>query len=333
MRKLFIILSSAFLTTLFVQNVSAQQSVPLQVAPVRQQVEVKPGENKDLTIQFYNFSKEPIRGSIHITDFIVKSNGSPIFIEDASLSNAKYSALSWTTTPYSLVTLPAEDKLLVPIHLKVPTDAHPGGRYLAVYLESSAGDPALKKSSLSPNQAGSSVTPRIVGLIYIRVEGPIAEKASLLRFFAPSFQEYGPIEVTSSIFNNGDYHITPQGIVSAQNMFGSSVAQILLEEKNIFPESSSDFKTMIGQKWMIGRYKISLATSYGEQGQALARSIYVWVFPWKIALLIVLGIILMILLLKYISGTYKVRQKNLEEKIDNEKEQIELLKEELRKRE
>ena len=310
----------------------AQSIIPLQVSPARQELLVNPGETTSFTIRLYNFDTSPILGGIHVNDFIVKNHAKPIFIEDVNQASPKYSASRWITNNYDTISIPAQEKQSLVMNITVPADAKPGGRYLAVYFEPTSKVPSAGDLGAISQEAGSAIAPRIASLVYIRVKGPIHEEASIIRFFAPFFQEYGPITVTTSILNNGDYHINPRGILAAENMLGSSIQQSLLKEQNIFPESSSDYQTTIGEKWMVGRYKIDLTTSYGEQGKALSRSIYVWVFPWKLALVILLGLILLMLMVKYVGKTMNKRQKDLEDRIQEEKEQIDLLKEKLKTR-
>lgn len=309
----------------------AQAVIPLQISPARQELQANPGESVSFNVRIYNNDNTPIHGSVHINDFIVKSNGKPVFIEDPAQASPKYSASQWVKNPYDTLSIPAKERDVLQLKMTIPKDARPGGRYIAVYFEPSSPIPAATGLSAT-QQAGSAVAPRIVSLVYVRINGQINEDASIIRFFAPFFQEYGPISVTTSILNNGDYHISPRGVLSVQNMFGSSVQQTLLKEQNIFPESSNDYTTLVGKKWMLGRYKINLAASYGEQGKALSRALYIWVFPWKLALVLLLGILFVLLAISYIGRTMSQRQKELESRIQEEKQQIDILKEKLKNR-
>ena len=72
----------------------------------------------------------------------------------------------------------------------------------------------------------------------------------------------------------------------------------------------------IGKKWMMGRYKIELSASYGETGQIIEALTYVWVFPWKLATAIVLGVVIIILLAAFLHKKFKKEKEELEEKVE-----------------
>lgn len=115
-------------------------------------------------------------------------------------------------------------------------------------------------------------------------------------------------------------------------MLGGLVEQSPLSEENVFPDAAREYKNSIGSKWMIGQYKINLVASYGEKGQALERVITVWVFPWKVATIIALSLIIITLFMRSMYKKVVVKESNLEAEIAKEREEIEKLKQELKKR-
>lgn len=310
-------------------SVKAQTSLPLTVIPARNQIEVEPGEKISLSINFYNQSTESISGFFKAADFIVDDNqGTPRLIEDYSLAPVKYSASQWVNLLYDRATLPANEKVNLQVDIKVPNDARPGGKYVAVFFESIGTTPNQTNTN---KEAGSGTAVRIASLIYIKVKGPITEKAIISRFFAPSFFEYGPIKITTDILNRGDYHIAPRGAITLTNMLGGLVDQKVIKEKNIFPDSLRNYQVELGKKWLVGRYKVNLSASYGANGQALTAAAYVWVFPWRVAIVILLTLIIIILFASNLYKNFVKKELSLEEEIAKEKEEIEKLKEQLRK--
>lgn len=313
----------------YAKPVAAQSVLPLTVGPARQQIIVNPGEQASFSVRFYNDSDSPVSGTVKVADFIVQgTDGSPRIIDDASQASPKFAAATWISLPYDRMTLPAQDKVTVQANFVVPKDAHPGGRYVALYFE-----PAVGVAQAVPSEsAAQGVTPRIASLLYIRVAGEINESALISNLFAKSFLEYGPIDVTSQILNRGDYHIRPRGILTLTDSLGNTMEQTAIQEYNIFPDAARDYQNKLGTKWMVGRYKINLVASYGEKGQALERSIYIWVFPWKVAAMIALAIIILILLARNAYRKIIVREASLEQQIMAEKAEIEKLREELKRR-
>jgi hypothetical protein len=162
------------------------------------------------------------------------------------------------------------------------------------------------------------------------VAGPISEKASITKFTGPTFLEYGPALITTQILNQGDYHITPKGVVSMKDVFGNVISRSDLDAKNIFPGTSRGYTSQVGQKLMIGKFTVALSATYGETGKLLTSSITLWIFPWKIALAVLLAVAIIL-----ISGTawykrVKKKEAKLVEELKEEKTELETLKEELK---
>ena len=311
-------------------KVVGQTTLPLIVAPARQQLDIAPGEKSAVVIKFYNSSDLPVSGILKAADFLVTDKeGTPVIIDNPLQANPKYSASSWFDLPYDRMTIAPDDKVTIQASINIPIDAHPGGRYVAIYFEPSGNIP---EPVVANEEAGTAVGTRIAGLVYLKVAGETVEKALVSRFFAPSFFEYGPVKLETEILNRGDYHITPRGVISLINMFGGVVDQQKLNEANIFPDASRSFTNELGKKWLMGRYKISLLAGYGETGQALTNEIYVWVFPWRVATVTLLALIIIILLIKSAYKNLVVKETALEEEIEKEKGEIEKLKQQLRKR-
>lgn len=303
------------------------QSLPLQVAPARQEINLDPGEKSAVTIRFYNLSDFPTSGYIKASDFIVNdAQGTPRILDDAEQLSPRFSGSSWFTLPFDRMTIAANRHVEVQSTIVVPEDARPGGRYVAIYFEPAGSIPT---SVTAPQEAGTAVRQRLAALVYIRVNGPITEKALISRLYTPSFLEYGPIDIEADVLNKGDYHIHPQGSVTLKNMFNGFVDQRSLKRINIFPDTFRTYKDTIGKKWMIGRYTVEVAAAYGSTGQVIHRNITVWVFPWKVALAIALALIILMILGKKAYQQLVVRNNTLQKELRHEHEEIQKLKEEL----
>ena len=310
--------------------VNAQSVLPLTVAPARQEITVNPGEDSAVNIRFYNFSEAPVSGLVRIADFIVdNSQGAPRIIEDSSQISPRFSAQTWLNIPYDRITIAANDKVSLQAKINVPLDARPGGRYVAVYFEPAGNIPQAVGGR---QEAGTGVSTRIASLVYIKVAGPTTEKALVSRFFTPGFFEYGPVKVDTQILNRGDSHVRPRGVITMSNVFGTPVDQTNLREENIFPDVVRNYENNLGKKWMLGKYKLNFTASYGESGQVLEAFTYVWVFPWRVALAVILTIIILVLIISNFYKNIVVKETNLEEELKKEQEEIEKLKSQLRKR-
>ncbi|OGK64672.1 hypothetical protein A2313_02525 [Candidatus Roizmanbacteria bacterium RIFOXYB2_FULL_41_10] len=318
----FLLITSLFLS--LTGSALAQEKLQMIVGPVRQEIFLNPGENDQVEIRFYNQSERPITGQLTAVDFIVtSSDGAPTLLDDPSQASPKFSGTSWISLPYDQITIAATNRVNVPVSIQVPNNAKPGGRYVAIYFQ---------PNNNTPTSSGSGVASRIAGLLYIRVNGEITENALITRFYSPSFFEYGPITVNTEILNRGDYHITPKAVIAMSNAFGTLTDQVSLRDENIFPDATRIFTNEIGPKWLFGRYKLSLMGSYGTNGKSLEATTYVWVMPWRIIAIVILGIILIYILIKKVILSSNEQVSELESRLSKEEEELEELKKLLRKK-
>lgn len=308
----------------FLGTTKAQEEVPLTVAPARQYLSVDPGGKLNGEVKFFNHSAFPVSGQIKIVDFIVQDDsGAPVLLEGNENLSSRFSAASWAQTPLTNVTIAKESLLKIPFSVNVPANARPGGRYIAVIFEASGSSP----SPLNTTTEGvSSVAPRVVGLVSIRINGPISEGAYVDTFKVPMFVQFGPVPIHFEVFNNGDYHITPKGKLTLTNWFNKKTDTYDLEEKNIFPDARRTYDVELGKTWMFGRYKVDLVATYGESGQVLKNSSYVWVVPIVFIMAIILAIAIVVLGSLLLAKKLKAKQTRLEEKLEKEISEVELLK-------
>lgn len=326
---LFVLLTSFFLLFTF-NSVFAQSAIPLIVSPARQEILLDPGQQTSINVKFLNQGDVPISGFVQIADFLVdNTDGIPKILNNPSQASPKYSASAWIKSSVDKITIASKDNVQLQFSIQVPQIARPGGRYLAIYFEPEG---IVPPSIGSKQEAGSGTSTRLASLLYIRISGEITEKAIASRFFAKPFSEFGPISVDTDILNRGDYHIRPKGVIALINPFGSVVSQQKIKEENIFPDTVRTFKSKIGEKWMLGRYKLALTAGYGDKGQSISRFLYIWVVPWRIILILILGLILLTVILKNIKKRSKNSNDSMVKELENEKEEIEKLKKQLSKR-
>lgn len=324
MKKITILTLILGLLFYIVPNSLAQQPFDITAFPARQEITLNPGETRSVPVAFYNRALNPTFGSLGVIDFIVKGNqNSPIFLEKTPVST-RYSASSWIQLPFTQVSLPAQDRTIIYLSVTAPKEALPGGHYASIYFETNpVGQPE--------GQRVTAVSQRINSLIYIKIPGDIKELAGITQFLSKKFREYGPIDVETHIVNNGYIHLQPKGKIVLKNLFGMSIQEQALDEKNIFPDAISIFTNSLGQKWMFGQYTVVLNATYGEHNKSLFASRTVFVFPWKITLVVLLATIILFLIGKNMYEKTLLKEAHLEEELEKEHEEIEKLKRELKK--
>lgn len=308
------LLTATVIFTFGTKVVSAQARIPLVVAPARQTVAIDAGKTESMQIKFFNESIAPISGNLKAVDFIVTGNdGSPILLENQ--------INDWIKLPYTKAAIPSGDVLRVNFKVEVPKDAKPGGRYAAIIFEQTG-----QLTNSGDDESVSLVTPRVVGLVSIRVNGPVTESAFINVFKTPKFLEFGKIPVYFEVTNKGGYHITPFGQITLTNWMGKEIEKKIVEEKNIFPDANRTYQESLGSMWMFGKYRVDLTLGYGESGKTLVNSSYVWVIPVTLITIIVFLILIISLVAYLISRKVKERQEQLEEKLEQEISEIEALK-------
>jgi hypothetical protein len=252
---------------------------------------LNPGQNAEGVLKVYNNTDQSLTFTTSIKDFIVEDTlGTPQFLPNNTLSN-KYSAASWIGVTPSTFTIAPHQRQELNYYIHAPANARPGGHYAAVTYSPSV--------NLRVSGTGASVNTEAGSLFYIEINGPITEKSFVSKFFANPFQEYGPVNILTQIKNLGDLHITPQGSITVTGLLFNQTQN--LANHNIFPEAARDYQNTFGQTWMIGRYKAVFLASYGRDNNLpLMATVYFWVFPWRLAVVIVLAIIALVLATLYL---------------------------------
>lgn len=284
-----------FLLTLLTLNfklltqVNAQAITSITAIPPRLEITVEPGKAVTKIIKVRNESNSEKIISTSTKDFIVTDDkGTPIQLDEKTASTSRWAASQWIQiSPTNLKLKPGETKSLT-LTVIAPDDALAGGHY-AMVLHTPNITTALKTT-------GSTVETNVGTLVYITIPGTINQEAKVTNFTAtPSFSEFGPIDFSSTIKNLSDIHITPAGSIIITNLLGSKT-KLTLDETNIFPNTSRDFTNTLDKKWLFGRYKAQINAAYGTAGGVLTATLFFWVIPWRLLILITTIIALVIAL-------------------------------------
>jgi len=291
-----------FIGSILAQGASAQ-SRTVSISPPRIEIQADKGGFSEGYIKVKNRSKTPLYFTTSVQDFIVKDSlGTPILLPDNSASG-RFSASSWISIFPSSFELAAGSDQNIYYSINIPLNASPGGHYASLVFS--------PRTIVSEGGSQTIVNAGIGSLFYINVSGEIKENAKLASFYGESFLEYGPQTLTAKIENHSDTHIAPVGKITLTDFLGRKVDQRILPSQNIFPDTIRDFETEIGHKLMIGPYKASFLGSYGQNNNLpLTAEFTFWVFPWKIASILILLTILVALTLAYL------RKRKVQDKIE-----------------
>jgi len=268
----------------------------LTAIPPRLEINVKPDGVSSQTIKVRNESSQERTIKVSIEDFIVNDNeGTPTIVSSTKEDN-RWAASNWIqVSPSSIRLKGGETKSLV-LTVMPPKNALPGGHY-AMVIHS----PDDQVSVL--NSTGAAIQTRVGTLVYITIDGKIKQNARITDFTAPKFLEYGPVDFEAVINNLSDVHINPIGHIAISNIFGQNVINLPLNDTNIFPYTSRTFLNKFDRKWLFGRYKANLQAGYGTAGGLLAATVFFWVIPWRIMILVATAAVLLFVLIKLVKQT------------------------------
>jgi len=266
------------------------QAASLIISPPRIDLEGKPGDTLQQTIKVTNSGDKDITISAKVFDFIVQDNsGTPVRITTSA--SGRYLASPWFILSRADFTLaPQQTESIVAI-IEIPSSALPGGHYAGVYFS-----PVVNTQL---DSTGAVVTPEIGSLFGITIAGDIQYDA-LIKDFSVKNQvfEFGPIDFTAVIENQSDTHISPKSTITIHDTLGRQVAEIPLEDVNIFPFTSRTLTGTWETVWGLGRYTATLSSAYGPSGLVTSRTLSFWIMPYR--LLAAIGVILLVLLAIFI---------------------------------
>lgn len=303
----------SFLLVLIPKNALAVSSIT--AIPPRLELKANPGETIKSTLKVRNDSEVSQNYTIFIDDFIVDDlYGTPIPIS-STISN-KWSLKKWITAP-DMVPVDSNDTQVINITIKVPSNALPGGHYAMItYMPNADVKPGeLKKTAAIIGQ-------RVGSLIYVTVGGTIVENANVTSFTAPKFTEKGPVEITGSIENLSDVHVSPKGSITISNLLNQEITKIPLQVGNIFPGNSKLFTSSWNQKWGYGRYKADLNLVYGSKDSMLYSTIFFWLFPIRLVVYTLVALVSLLTIIVLLNKRSKKHQEELEREVSKLQEEI-----------
>lgn len=285
----------------------------LTIVPPSLEYAAKPGETINAKIKLFNEESETITVFASVANFTAKGErGEPDFQFEATPTGAA----SWVEPPAGAVTVKPNDRIELPVTIKVPNNAEPGGHYVSVFFGT---DPSLK-----PENGGQVTVRSLLGtLVILRVEGTVRESATVAGFTAGDGKTLTklPATFTLRIRNSGNVHVRPQGEVVIKNLFGGETARLSLNETNgaALPDSvraydviwkkieekqkTGNFFQELGYQWRnfaLGPYTATASVTYGANKQNLVATTKINVIPWQ--LLLVSGLIVVIVVLVIVFG-------------------------------
>lgn len=274
----------------------------ITITPTRFEIKGNPGDTLSEEILIINETESAETFYPSFSNFEAQGDtGSPAFVDPVDDLG------TWMKADMSSVYLAPGQQKIVPFKINIPKDAEPGGHFAVIFWGSSA-----------PLGAGSVAVGAKTGvLVLLSVTGDVKEEAGLLDFNTKDktfFYKTLPVSFEYRLKNDGGDRIKPTGTIKIRNTFflPSEKLNANLTEGNVLPSSTRKFKIdwieyerepeyvtpgnlvfkfkddLIYQwrNFAVGLYSANLGLEYGTQGQYVKKTVFFFVFPWQLVLVL-----------------------------------------------
>lgn len=280
----------------------------LEIAPPVLTLSGNPGQTIKSEISLRDVSTSSLIVTGEVNDFTAGGeDGTPkLLLEEGETS--PYSMKDWFA-PLARLTLKSREIRKLPITIRIPADAAPGGYYSVVRFTAAAAD---------IEDQGVSLSASLGALILMRVNGQAKEGLEVASFDVTkndktnTLFESTPVTFVTRLKNTGTVHEQPAGNVTITDMFGKTTAavNVNLPPRNILPGSTRKFespldKTVIGNKKLFGRYTATLKLTYGESKQVITSQTTFWVIPYR-----AIGIAIAAMIIAFFGLRFMIRRYN-----------------------
>lgn len=282
-RILILIVSLSLLLFLPTLALAQEETISTSISPVVFELTANPGESQTNTVKVTNTGSSASDYQITIESFSGNDRGQAIVNGD---TDPEYELKKWVSIKPDKFHLAKEANQIVTFTINVPSDAAPGGRYGTI-LASPSGQGQV-------NGTGAVVRQKVGTLVLLSVKGDVSYSANVQEFkTTKTLFERAPVDFSTKIYNGSTVHVKPRGFITVANTFGHKVAEVEFKQGNILPKSDRIYDGQISQKLPIGRYVATLALNYGEKGDQLISTTSFIVFPWKVGLPIIAGLLIL----------------------------------------
>ncbi len=294
--------------TMFAVNDGAGQA--LEIAPPVVGLTADPGQTLNTQINLRNISSSPLVVTGAINDFTAQGEGGDPKIDIEQKEPSPYSIKPWMQ-PLQQLNMKSKEMQKLPVTIKVPKDAAPGG-YWGV----------IRFTATSPGIDGTGValSASLGSLIFVRVSGEAKESMAIEQFYTSepgksspaSLFESTPLDFVVRIKNSGSVHEQPISQVKITDTFNREVAlvNVNLEQRNVLPGSIRKFtapldSSALGTTMLFGKYTAHITTTFGANKQTMTGSIDFWVIPYRLIVLIIIGLILVFFIVRALLKNYR----------------------------
>lgn len=217
------------------------------LGPARFTLSLAPGESTTVDVQLTNREGVARTYDLIAEDFAADpaQEGNPQFYGDAK--GGPFPAGTWLQFEARPVELEHGDQATISVTVRVPADAEPGDHQAALIVA----------RKLEEQADGINVIPRVASLFIITVEGEVVQDGSLSALDVRNgFLEWSvPVTLALTAQNQGTVHMQPTGEITITNLFGSTVAELPVEDFIILRDSARTREFFWEPEFALGYYR------------------------------------------------------------------------------
>ncbi|MEK7572662.1 MAG: hypothetical protein AAB493_02315 [Patescibacteria group bacterium] len=280
------------------------------VEPGKTEVFLDGGETVIKSITVTNRIDRKIRFKLSTEDFIGTENKEQplVLLGD---ENSPYSLKDFIIPEIKEFELELGERITIPIKISIPIDAEPRGYYGALIVSN---DPSLQAEENSKEIVGKTkIISRIGSLFLLKINGEGKEEGSIEDFktIGPKkiFYEKRPDGFEIAFKNSGNVHLVPYGTITIRNLFGATIKTLPVDAYFVLPDSIRYREIKWTDGFSLGRYTAVLSLNKGYGNEYDNAKLAFWILPWKILLMIFVGISLIVATVYYLLTRFELRKK------------------------
>ena len=201
-----------------IQDVSVVASNDFVVEPAKIEIFADPGDVITKSVTIINRIEGRSTFSLSLEDFVGSDDGS-VAVKLLGDEVSRYSFRDNITSEVTHLDLDFGQKAVIPITIRVPKTASPGGYYTSIVIATTPSDSAM-------GGTGAKAVSRVAQLLFVRVNGDVLEEGVLKDFVvSPTgfFHLTGPLTFNILFENRGTVHLAPYGYITIKNLFGAAI--------------------------------------------------------------------------------------------------------------
>ena len=279
------------------------------VGPGKVDLSMQPGETKVIEMTVTNRTAERRRFNLSIEDAEGSTDvNTPIVLlgED----RGPYSIKDYIHIPHTSFELNPSERARIPVTIRIPADAEPGGRYGSVLVDTVAVNALISDTAGTAPQ--SAIVARIGTLFFLTIPGDVEREGALRDFTTvppKRFYQGGPVTLGILFENTGSIHLAPYGEVRIRNISGKEVGNMELDPWFVLPESLRLREVTWERDLLMGRYTatVYINRSYDDVIDEMSYSF--WVLPWKPLLGAFVALFIIFFLIRTFFRQFEFRRK------------------------